>query len=157
ARAPPPRGARRHGRGGARRGAVEEGRVGHVGPDAPEQARALRRRRRRRSIGRARRRAYHGRGAALAARRGAPRGLAGAHIPNRDPAGGGLATVTHLGLVGPTASGKSALALGAAHALGDVEIVSLDSMQVYRGLDIGTAKPSPAERVVVPHHAVDLV
>jgi len=49
------------------------------------------------------------------------------------------------------------LALGAAHALGDVEIVSLDSMQVYRGLDIGTAKPSPAERAAVPHHAVDLV
>ena len=44
-----------------------------------------------------------------------------------------------------------------AHALGDVEIVSLDSMQVYRGLDVGTAKPSPAERAVVPHHAVDLV
>jgi tRNA dimethylallyltransferase len=59
--------------------------------------------------------------------------------------------------VGPTASGKSALALGAAHALGDVEIVSLDSMQVYRGLDIGTAKPSPAERASVPHHVVDLV
>ena len=47
--------------------------------------------------------------------------------------------------------------MGAAHALGDVEIVSLDSMQVYRGLDIGTAKPSPAERAAVPHHAVDVV
>ena len=51
---------------------------------------------------------------------------------------------THLALVGPTASGKSELALGAAHALGDVEIVSIDSMQVYRGLDIGTAKPTAA-------------
>jgi tRNA dimethylallyltransferase len=58
--------------------------------------------------------------------------------------------------VGPTASGKSALALGAAHALGDVEIVSLDSMQVYRGLDIGTAKPTASERAAVPHHVIDV-
>ncbi len=50
--------------------------------------------------------------------------------------------MTHLALVGATASGKSDLALAAAHALGDVEIVSVDSMQVYRGLDIGTAKPT---------------
>jgi tRNA dimethylallyltransferase len=50
----------------------------------------------------------------------------------------------HLALVGPTASGKSALALELARARGDVEIVSLDSMQVYRGFDIGTAKPTPA-------------
>jgi tRNA dimethylallyltransferase len=62
----------------------------------------------------------------------------------------------HLALVGPTASGKSAVALAAAHALGDVEIVSIDSMQVYRGLDIGTAKPSPAERAAVPHHLIDV-
>jgi len=48
------------------------------------------------------------------------------------------------------------MALGAAHALGDVEIVSLDSMQVYRGLDVGTAKPSPAERAAVPHHVIDI-
>ena len=72
------------------------------------------------------------------------------------PAHGGLVTVTHLALVGPTASGKSALALGAAHALADVEIVSLDSMQVYRGLDIGTAKSTAAERTAVPHHVVDV-
>ena len=65
--------------------------------------------------------------------------------------------MTHLALVGPTASGKSTLALAAARALGDVEIVSCDSMQVYRGLDIGTAKPSPAERAAVPHHLVDIV
>ncbi len=45
----------------------------------------------------------------------------------------------------------------AAHALGDAEIVSLDSMQVYRGLNIGTAKPTPAERAAVPHHVVDVV
>jgi tRNA dimethylallyltransferase len=44
-----------------------------------------------------------------------------------------------------------------AHALGDIEIVSLDSMQVYRGLDVGTAKPSPAERACVAHHVVDVV
>ncbi|HWW45222.1 MAG TPA: isopentenyl transferase family protein, partial [Acidimicrobiia bacterium] len=47
----------------------------------------------------------------------------------------------HLALVGPTASGKSALATAVAAAFGDIEIVSLDSMQVYRTLDIGTAKP----------------
>jgi tRNA dimethylallyltransferase len=62
----------------------------------------------------------------------------------------------HLALVGPTASGKSALALDLARALGDVELVSLDSMQVYRGLDIGTAKPAPAERAEVAHHLIDV-
>ncbi len=65
-------------------------------------------------------------------------------------------TITHLALVGPTASGKSALALHAARVLGDVEIVSMDSMQVYRGMDVGTAKPAPADRAVVPHHLVDV-
>jgi tRNA dimethylallyltransferase len=64
--------------------------------------------------------------------------------------------LTHVALVGPTASGKSELALGAAHALGDVEIVSIDSMQIYRGLDIGTAKPTVAERAAVPHHMIDV-
>jgi tRNA dimethylallyltransferase len=63
---------------------------------------------------------------------------------------------THLALVGPTASGKSALALHIARAFGDIEIVSMDSMQVYRGLDIGTAKPSPDERHSVRHHLVDV-
>jgi tRNA dimethylallyltransferase len=62
----------------------------------------------------------------------------------------------HFALVGPTAAGKSALALELARALGDVEIVSLDSMQVYRGLDIGTAKPTAAERAEVVHHLVDV-
>jgi tRNA dimethylallyltransferase len=65
-------------------------------------------------------------------------------------------TRPHLAIVGPTASGKSALALEVARALGDVEIVSVDSMQVYRGLDVGTAKPSAAERAAVPHHLVDV-
>ncbi len=62
----------------------------------------------------------------------------------------------HLALVGPTASGKSALALEAARRLGDVELVSVDSMQVYRGMDIGTAKPTVAERSEVPCHLLDL-
>lgn len=66
-------------------------------------------------------------------------------------------TVRHLALVGPTATGKSALGLRVAGALGDVEIVSLDSMQVYRGMDIGTAKPTPLEQAEVPHHLVDVV
>jgi len=65
--------------------------------------------------------------------------------------------ITHLALVGPTASGKSAVALAAAEVLGDVEIVSVDSMQVYRGMDIGTAKPTTDEQAAVPHHLLDLV
>jgi tRNA dimethylallyltransferase len=59
-------------------------------------------------------------------------------------------------VVGPTASGKSAVALALAEKLGG-EIISADSMQVYRGLDIGTAKPSPEERARVPHHLIDVV
>lgn len=62
----------------------------------------------------------------------------------------------HLVLVGSTATGKSALAMAVATALGDVELVSADSMQVYRGMDIGTAKPSPDEREKVPHHLLDI-
>ncbi len=58
-------------------------------------------------------------------------------------------------LMGPTASGKSSLALALAERLGG-EIVSADSAQVYRGLDLGTAKPTPAERARVVHHLVDL-
>ncbi len=59
-------------------------------------------------------------------------------------------------LVGPTASGKTALALELAAAC-DAEIVSADSRQVYRRMDVGTAKPTPAERARVPHHVVDVV
>jgi len=59
-------------------------------------------------------------------------------------------------LAGPTAVGKSQVALLLAERLGG-EIISVDSMQVYRGLDIGTAKPSPAERRRVPHHLIDVV
>lgn len=59
-------------------------------------------------------------------------------------------------LTGATATGKSALALALAEALGG-EIVSVDSAQVYRGMDIGTAKPDMATRARVPHHLIDLI
>jgi tRNA dimethylallyltransferase len=59
-------------------------------------------------------------------------------------------------IVGPTASGKSALGLWLAAQLGG-EIVSCDSTQVYRGFDIGTAKPTQAERGSVPHHLIDVL
>ncbi|WP_018881192.1 tRNA (adenosine(37)-N6)-dimethylallyltransferase MiaA [Thioalkalivibrio sp. ALE30] len=58
-------------------------------------------------------------------------------------------------LAGPTASGKTALSLALAEAL-DAEIVSVDSALVYRGMDIGTAKPDAAEQVRVPHHLLDI-
>jgi tRNA dimethylallyltransferase len=59
-------------------------------------------------------------------------------------------------LLGPTASGKSAVALALAERFGG-EIVSADSAQVYRGMDIGTAKPDAATRAAVPHHLLDLI
>lgn len=59
-------------------------------------------------------------------------------------------------LVGPTASGKTALSLEVARRL-PVEIISMDSRQVYRGMDVGTAKATPAERAAVLHHGLDLV
>lgn len=58
-------------------------------------------------------------------------------------------------ILGPTAAGKSAVALDLAQKL-EAEIVSADSMQVYRGMDIGTAKPTPTERAAVPHHLIDV-
>lgn len=60
-----------------------------------------------------------------------------------------------IAVVGPTASGKSALGLALAHELGG-EVVNVDSMQLYRGMDIGTAKLSPAEREGIPHHQLDV-
>ncbi len=71
-------------------------------------------------------------------------------------------------LVGPTASGKSAVAMGLAQALASasasdaatqqaIEIISVDSALVYRGMDIGTAKPIVADRAAVPHHLIDIV
>ena len=62
----------------------------------------------------------------------------------------------HLALVGPTASGKSSLALALARSRDDIEIVTVDSMQVYRGMDIGTAKPSVVEQAEVVHHLLDV-
>jgi tRNA dimethylallyltransferase len=59
-------------------------------------------------------------------------------------------------LAGPTAAGKTAVALAFAR-LRPVEVISVDSALVYRGLDIATAKPSPAERAAVPHHLIDLL
>ena len=59
-------------------------------------------------------------------------------------------------VLGPTAGGKSDLAMELARRLGG-ELVSADSMQVYRGMDIGTAKPTDAERAEIPHHCLDLV
>lgn len=58
-------------------------------------------------------------------------------------------------LAGPTASGKTALSLLLAQAIGG-EIISADSMQVYRGLDIGTAKATPEERALITHHMIDI-
>src|SRR5256712_5682139 len=58
--------------------------------------------------------------------------------------------------MGPTASGKTPLALSLARAL-PVEIVSVDSAQIYRGMDVGTAKPSPSERSAAPHHLIDII
>jgi tRNA dimethylallyltransferase len=62
-----------------------------------------------------------------------------------------------LALLGPTASGKSALALALARLRPEAELVSIDSMGVYRGMDIGTAKPSAADRRAVAYHLLDLV
>jgi tRNA dimethylallyltransferase len=60
-----------------------------------------------------------------------------------------------LALVGPTASGKSEAAIELARSIG-AEIVSVDSMLVYRGMDVGTAKPTDAQRAIVPHHLIDV-
>jgi len=68
--------------------------------------------------------------------------------------------MTYLCIAGPTASGKTAAALAVAKALAatrPVEIVSVDSALVYRGMDIGTAKPSGAERAQVAHHLIDII
>ena len=64
--------------------------------------------------------------------------------------------INAIALTGPTASGKTALSVALAKRLG-CEIISCDSMQIYRGMDIGTAKVTEAEREGVPHHLIDLV
>jgi tRNA dimethylallyltransferase len=71
-----------------------------------------------------------------------------------------MSSFNYLCLAGPTASGKTASAFAIAEALAatrPVEIVSVDSALVYRGMDIGTAKPSVAERARVPHHLIDII
>jgi len=73
------------------------------------------------------------------------------------PGTGTVASPRHVALVGPTASGKSELAFGLARRRPDAEILAVDSMTVYRGMDIGTAKPDEAARRAVPYHLLDLV
>jgi tRNA dimethylallyltransferase len=68
---------------------------------------------------------------------------------------GGPANV--LVIVGPTATGKSEAAVNVALKLGGCEIVSADSMQIYRGMDVGTAKPGPGLLSAVPHHLIDIM
>ena len=71
-----------------------------------------------------------------------------------------MSSFNHLCLAGPTASGKTAAAFAIADALAGtrpVEIISVDSALVYRGMDIGTAKPSPADRARVQHHLIDII
>ena len=64
---------------------------------------------------------------------------------------------TVLAITGPTASGKTALSLAIASVLGmRAEIISADSRQIYKGLDIGTAKPTPMELAQIPHHFIDI-
>ena len=67
-----------------------------------------------------------------------------------------MTNTARVALIGATASGKSSLALAFASRHDDVEIISVDSMQVYRGMDIGTASPSREERAAVPHHLIDV-
>ena len=62
-----------------------------------------------------------------------------------------------LAIVGTTASGKSTVAMELAKNVGGIEIISVDSMQIYRGMDIGTAKPTREELDLVPHHMIDLI
>jgi tRNA dimethylallyltransferase len=75
--------------------------------------------------------------------------------PHFRPAGS-EASPPWIGIAGPTASGKTAMALAIA-ARWPVEIVSVDSALVYRGMDVGTAKPTPAERAAATHHLIDLI
>ena len=64
--------------------------------------------------------------------------------------------MTVINVVGATATGKSDLAIALAHHL-DGEIINADSMQFYRGMDIGTAKVTPEQRAEVPHHLLDIL
>ena len=66
-------------------------------------------------------------------------------------------TKPRLAIVGTTASGKSKLAMIIAEKIKDFEIISLDSMQIYKRMDIGTAKPTREEQAKIPHHMIDIV
>ncbi|RBP99569.1 tRNA (adenosine(37)-N6)-dimethylallyltransferase MiaA [Bifidobacterium xylocopae] len=74
---------------------------------------------------------------------------------------GGVNPGRVISIVGPTASGKTALGVALAQALGErgeaAEIINADAYQMYRGMDVGTAKPGPVERAAVPHHLIDIV
>ncbi len=61
-----------------------------------------------------------------------------------------------LAIVGTTASGKSQIAMSVAKDIGKFELVSLDSMQIYQGMDIGTAKPTQEEQSLISHHMIDI-
>ena len=74
---------------------------------------------------------------------------------DRAPASSPAGFAPPLALVGPTASGKTEASIELARRL-DAEVVLIDSMTVYRGMDVGTAKPSPAQRARAPHHLVDV-
>jgi tRNA dimethylallyltransferase len=78
-------------------------------------------------------------------------------MPHTHASGRGPRPERPLVIVGPTASGKSDLAMRVARSIGEAEIVTLDSMQVYRGMNIGTATPTAAEQAEVRHHLIDLV
>src|ERR1041384_5867231 len=79
------------------------------------------------------------------------------HLPAILTPGAAMAVERKLWVVlGPRASGKPSLAMEVARRIG-AEILSADSMQVYRGMDIGTAKPTLAERAEVKHHLIDVV
>lgn len=80
--------------------------------------------------------------------------ISGEMFANRSPTTSNIPPL--FAIVGPTAVGKTALSIDLARQMGG-EIVSADSRQVYRGMDIGTAKPTAAERAAVPHHLIDVV
>jgi tRNA dimethylallyltransferase len=82
--------------------------------------------------------------------------MAGPHPASRIPHPADAGKPRILVVCGPTAVGKTAAGIAVARAVGG-EIISADSMQVYRGMDIGTAKPTPAEQAAVRHHLIDVV
>ncbi len=81
--------------------------------------------------------------------------IAPTHRPKREELLSSLKKKRVIVISGPTGVGKSQMALSIAQAIGG-EILSADSMQIYRGMDIGTAKPSQQERTLVPHHLIDI-